>query len=191
VTAARLTRLDQVVESAGLQQEEEQGPAEVVDLRESADDAPIIKLVNGIIARAVEQSASDVHLSPDGSELRVRFRVGGVLQDSATVPRRMVSGVISRVKIMSDLAIAERRIPQDGRVSLSVDGHHVDLPVVSLPSVHGEAIVIRILDTSAVIAELGLLGLADHERGRLASSGFGRPSAPAQASGHGIRCAPG
>jgi type IV pilus assembly protein PilB len=163
---ARLTRLDQVVESAGLQQEEEQGPAEVVDLRESADDAPIIKLVNGIIAQAVEQGASDAHLSPDGSELRVRFRVDGVLQDSATVPRRMVSGVISRVKIMSDLDIAERRIPQGGRVSLSVDGHHVDLRVVSLPSVHGEAIVMRILDTSAVIAELGRLGMADHERGR-------------------------
>jgi type IV pilus assembly protein PilB len=163
---ARLTRLDEVVQAASDDQEEEHGEAEVVDLRESADDAPIIKLVNGIIAQAVEHGASDVHLSPDGHELRVRFRIDGVLQDSATVPRRMVSGVISRVKIMSDLDIAERRIPQDGRVGLTIDGHKVDLRVVTLPSVHGESIVMRILDTTSVIAELGRLGMADGERDR-------------------------
>jgi type IV pilus assembly protein PilB len=163
---ARLTRLDDVVQSATVEEEEEQGPAEVVDLLESADDAPIIKLVNGIVAQAVEQGASDVHLSPDGQELRVRFRIDGVLQDSATVPRRMVSGVISRVKIMSDLDIAERRVPQDGRVGITLDGHHVDLRIVSLPSVHGESIVMRILDTSEGIPELGKLGFADDERER-------------------------
>jgi type IV pilus assembly protein PilB len=162
----RLTRLDDVVQSATVEAEEEQGTAEVVDLLESAEDAPIIKLVNGIVAQAVEQGASDVHLSPDGHELRVRFRVDGVLQDSATVPRRMVSGVISRVKIMSDLDIAERRVPQDGRVGITLDGHHVDLRVVTLPSVHGESIVMRILDTSEGVPELGKLGMADHERER-------------------------
>jgi type IV pilus assembly protein PilB len=163
---ARLTRLDDVVQSATYEEEEEQGGAEVVDLLESAEDAPIIKLVNGIVAQAVEQGASDVHLSPDGHELRVRFRIDGVLQDSATVPRRMVSGVISRVKIMSDLDIAERRIPQDGRVGVTIDGHHVDLRVVTLPSVHGESVVMRILDTSSGIPELGKLGMADPERER-------------------------
>jgi type IV pilus assembly protein PilB len=163
---ARLTRLDDVVRSATFEEEEENGAAEVVDLLESAEDAPIIKLVNGIVAQAVEQGASDVHLSPDGHELRVRFRVDGVLQDSATVPRRMVSGVISRVKIMSDLDIAERRVPQDGRVGVTIDGHHVDLRVVTLPSVHGESIVMRILDTSEGIPELGKLGMADGERER-------------------------
>jgi type IV pilus assembly protein PilB len=162
---SRLTRLDDVVQSATFAEEEEEG-AEVVDLLESAEDAPIIKLVNGIVAQAVEQGASDVHLSPDGAELRVRFRVDGVLQDSATVPRRMVSGVISRVKIMSDLDIAERRVPQDGRVGATIDGHHVDLRVVTLPSVHGESIVMRILDTSEGVPELGKLGMADNERGR-------------------------
>jgi type IV pilus assembly protein PilB len=86
--------------------------------------------------------------------------------DSATVPRRMVSGVISRVKIMSDLDIAERRVPQDGRVGITIDGHHVDLRVVSLPSVHGESIVMRILDQSEGIPELGKLGFADGERER-------------------------
>jgi type IV pilus assembly protein PilB len=163
---ARLTRLDNVVQSATYEEEEEQGGAAVVDLLESAEEAPIIKLVNGVVAQAVEQGASDVHLAPDGHELRVRFRIDGVLQDSATVPRRMVSGVISRVKIMSDLDIAERRIPQDGRVGVTVDGHHVDLRVVTLPSVHGESIVMRILDTSSGIPELGKLGMADRERER-------------------------
>ena len=99
-------------------------------------------------------------------ELRVRFRIDGVLMDSATVPRRMISGVISRVKIMSDLDISERRVPQDGRVGITIDGHHVDLRVVSLPSVHGESIVMRILDQSEGIPELGKLGFADGERER-------------------------
>jgi type IV pilus assembly protein PilB len=153
------------VQSATWEEEEESG-AEVVELLDSAEDAPIIKLVNGIVAQAVEQGASDVHLSPDGHELRVRFRIDGVLLDSATVPRRMVSGVISRVKIMSDLDIAERRVPQDGRVGLTIDGHHVDLRVVSLPSVHGESIVMRILDTSEGVPQLGGLGMADGERER-------------------------
>ena len=162
----RLTRLDDVIASTTIEEEQESGPAEVVDLRESADDAPVIKLVNGIIAGAVEQGASDVHLSPDGSELRVRFRVDGVLVDSATVPRRMLSGVISRVKIMSDLDISERRVPQDGRVGLTIDGHHVDLRVVTLPSVHGESIVMRILDRSNELVDLERLGMGEEDRRR-------------------------
>ena len=143
----------------------EQG-AEVLDLRETADDAPVIKLVNQIVAQAVEQHASDVHLATDGHEVRVRFRVDGVLQDMTTVPHRMAAGVISRLKIMADLNIAERRLPQDGRVGLTVDGHHVDLRVVTLPSVHGESIVMRILDKSAVVMELDRLGMAVEERER-------------------------
>jgi type IV pilus assembly protein PilB len=166
---ARLTRLDDVVQSTVVEDDEEAAP-EVVDLRETADDAPIIKLVNGIVAQAVEQGASDVHLAPDGSELRVRFRIDGVLQDSATVPRRMVSGVISRVKIMSDLDIAERRVPQDGRVGLNIDGRHVDLRVVTLPSVHGESIVMRILDQSSGDIDLAALGMAEGERERFRSA---------------------
>jgi type IV pilus assembly protein PilB len=164
---SRLTRLDDVVQAAtSAQVEEAAEPAEVVELVDSAEDAPIIKLVNGIIAQAVEHGASDVHLAPDGQELRVRFRVDGVLQDSATVPRRMVSGVISRVKIMSDLDIAERRVPQDGRVGLTIDDRRVDLRVVTLPSVHGESVVMRILDTSSGVPKLDQLGMALHERER-------------------------
>ncbi len=103
---------------------------------------------------------------PTGRELRVRFRVDGVLSDTTTVPRRMVSGVISRMKIMSDLDIAERRVPQDGRVGLTIDGHHVDLRVVTLPSVHGEGVVMRILDKGNVVLDLDALGMAEHERSR-------------------------
>ena len=106
----------------------------------------MIKLVNSIIAQAVEDGASDIHFEPDGRDMRVRFRVDGVLNETTTIPRRMVAGVVSRVKIMADLDIAERRVPQDGRVGLNVEGHTVDIRVVTLPSVHGEGIVMRMLD---------------------------------------------
>jgi type IV pilus assembly protein PilB len=162
---SRLTRLDDVVTAAEAEPDEDQ-PAEVVDLRETADDAPVIKLVNQIIAQAVERGASDVHLEPDGRDMRVRFRVDGMLSEATTIPRRMVSGVVSRIKIMSDLDIAERRLPQDGRVGLQIDGHAVDLRVVTLPSVHGEGVVMRILDKESVILELDKLGMAEQERTR-------------------------
>ncbi|HEV3319792.1 MAG TPA: ATPase, T2SS/T4P/T4SS family [Solirubrobacteraceae bacterium] len=162
----RLDRLDDVVASSGSQIEELEEGAEVVDLHETAEDAPVIKLVNQIVAQAVERGASDIHLAPDGRELRVRFRIDGVLQDVTTVQRRTAAGVISRVKIMAELNIAERRLPQDGRVGLTVDGHHVDLRVVTLPSVHGEAIVLRVLDKDSVVVELDKLGMAEAERER-------------------------
>jgi len=162
---SRLSRLDDVVSSAAVD-EESSAPAEVIDLRETADDAPVIKLVNQIVAQAVEQGASDVHLAPDGKDMRVRFRVDGVLNETTTVPRRMVAGVISRVKIMADLDISERRIPQDGRVGMTVDSHHVDLRIVTLPSVHGESIVMRILDKENVVVDLEKLGMADGERSK-------------------------
>jgi type IV pilus assembly protein PilB len=163
---SRLDRLEDAVSDSDGQLEEEQGGAEVVDLHETAEDAPVIKLVNQIVAQAVERRASDIHLSPDGRELRVRFRVDGVLQDVTTVPRRMAAGVVSRVKIMAELDISERRLPQDGRVGLTVDGRHVDLRVVTLPSVHGEAVVMRVLDKDGAIVKLETLGMAQVERDR-------------------------
>jgi type IV pilus assembly protein PilB len=162
---SRLSRLDDVV-STDQYDEPEDAPAEIVDLRESADDAPVIRLVNQIIAQAVEQGASDIHLEPNGAELRVRFRIDGVLVEAAQVQRRMVLGVISRVKIMSDLDISERRVPQDGRVGLTIDGHHIDLRVVTLPSVHGESAVMRILDKDNVVMSLEKLGMAPAEKDR-------------------------
>jgi type IV pilus assembly protein PilB len=169
----RLNRFEDAVQEAVDEGEDQAGPAEVVDLRESADDAPVIKLVHSIIAQAAERGASDIHFEPvpdpnrrAGHELRVRMRVDGVLTDSTTVPRRMVSGVISRIKIMSDLDISERRLPQDGRVGLTIEGRHVDVRVVTLPSVHGESAVLRILDKESISLDLEQLGLQEQELDR-------------------------
>ena len=135
--------------------------ADVTEIRESADDAPVIKLVNSIIAQAVEERASDIHFEPDGRDMRVRFRVDGVLRETTQIPRRMVPGVVSRVKIMADLDIAEKRLPQDGRVSLTVEGHAIDTRVVTMPRVDGEGIVMRILDKSAALIGLDQLGMSE------------------------------
>jgi type IV pilus assembly protein PilB len=162
---ARLDRFGDSVREA-VAEEIQDDDGEVVDLHESAEDAPVVKLVNSIIAQAAERGASDIHFEPDGRELRVRFRIDGVLSVSTTIPSRMVAGVISRMKIMAELDIAEKRVPQDGRVSLTVDGRHVDIRVVTLPSVHGESMVMRILDKSAMRIDLDKLGMRDEERDR-------------------------
>ena len=162
---ARMNRLDDAIAEA-VQEDTSEDLALVSDIRESADDAPVIKLVNSIIAQGVQDGASDLHFEPDGREMRVRFRVDGVLSESTTIPRRMLAGVISRVKIMANLDIAERRLPQDGRVSLNIDGHPIDVRVVTLPSVHGEGIVMRILDKEQVLLTLDTLGMRDNARTR-------------------------
>jgi type IV pilus assembly protein PilB len=163
---SRQSRLEHVAATAEIDFGDDEGTGEIVDLRESADDAPVIKLVNQIIAQAAEQGTSDIHFEPEDGSMRVRFRIDGVLVETMTVPRRMVSGVVSRLKIMSDLDIAERRLPQDGRVGLSLDGRHIDLRVVTLPSVHGENIVIRILDKSNVQFDFEKLGMGEEDAAR-------------------------
>jgi type IV pilus assembly protein PilB len=167
----RMSRLDNAVAAAVEQGEEE--IAEVADIRETAEDAPVIKLVNSIIAQAVEDGASDIHFEPEGKEMRVRFRVDGVLSESTTIPKRMVAGVISRVKIMADLDIAEKRIPQDGRVGLTVEGHAIDVRVVTMPSVHGEGIVMRILDKEQALISMDALGMSADSQ-ELFEGGFHR-----------------
>jgi type IV pilus assembly protein PilB len=166
----RMNRFDDAVQEAVHEGEQEAAPLEVVDLRESSEDAPIIRLVHSIIGDATERGASDIHFEPQADEksgasgaLRVRMRIDGVLTDEMTVPKRMSSGVISRIKIMSDLDISERRVPQDGRVGLTHDGHHVDVRVVTLPSVNGESVVLRILDKDSVQLELEKLGVQEQE----------------------------
>jgi type IV pilus assembly protein PilB len=159
---SRLTRLGDVVTTA-VEEEDQSRAAEILELHESADDAPVVKLVHQLVAQAVDAGASDLHIMPDAEELRVRFRVDGVLTDVMSVPRRMAAGVVSRIKIMAELDISERRIPQDGRVGLQVDGHHIDLRVVSVPTVRGEGIVMRILDKDAVALDLESLGMAPSE----------------------------
>jgi type IV pilus assembly protein PilB len=163
---SRLDRIDEVVGGASDSTQEAEDGAEVVALHETSEDAPVIKLVNQIVVQAIERGASDIHLAPDGRELRVRFRIDGVLADVTTVQRRMAAGVISRIKIMAELNIAEKRLPQDGRVGMVIDGRHVDLRVVTLPGVHGEGVVMRVLDKASVVVELDKLGMADLERER-------------------------
>jgi type IV pilus assembly protein PilB len=158
----RMSRLDDAVAAAVEMGEDEL--AEVTEIRESAEDAPVIKLVNSIIAGGVEEGASDIHFEPDGKEMRVRFRVDGVLAESTTIPKRMVAGVVSRVKIMAELDIAEKRVPQDGRVGLTVENHAIDIRIVTMPSVHGEGIVMRILDKEQALISLDALGMGAGSR---------------------------
>ena len=164
---ARLSRVGDVVRDAGDDESStEDREAAIVELHETADDAPVVRLVHQLVGQAVEQGASDLHISPDAQDLRVRFRIDGVLRDVTTVPRRLAAGVVSRMKIMAELDIAERRVPQDGRVGLTVDGHRVDLRVVTVPTVRGEGVVMRILDKQAVVMDLAELGMAQSELSR-------------------------
>ena len=140
--------------------------AEVADMEVSAEDAPVIKLVYSILGQAVGEGASDVHFEPGEDEMRVRFRIDGVLREAAHVPKRMVTAVVSRVKIMSDLNIAEKRVPQDGRVSVTVDERRVDLRITTLPTQRGEGATIRILDKENAQRTLDELGMDGEGRSR-------------------------
>jgi type IV pilus assembly protein PilB len=130
------------------------------DVGDAADDAPIVRLVNSVIARAIDEGASDIHWEPQSNELVIRYRVDGVLRNVTSVPARMATGVVSRLKIMADLDIAEKRVPQDGRVALTSGGRSMDLRVASLPTVHGESVVMRILDRGNVLLKLDQLGFS-------------------------------
>jgi type IV pilus assembly protein PilB len=165
---SRLNSLESAVSEAVLEDEEEMNlsSADVTELRESADDAPVIKLVYSILGQAVNEGASDVHFEIEEKDMRVRFRVDGVLGEAARVPRRMVAGVVSRIKIMSELDIAEKRIPQDGRVAVNVNDRRVDLRVVTVPTERGEGATIRILDKTEAIRTLDELGLFGEGRTR-------------------------
>jgi type IV pilus assembly protein PilB len=172
----KLSTLQSTVAEAIAEDELEPGEdaVEITDIRASAEDAPVIKLVNSILGQAVTEGASDIHFEPDEGEMRIRFRVDGVLQEMARVPKRMVAGVVSRIKIMSDLDIAEKRIPQDGRVGVTVEDRRVDLRVTTLPTQGGEGASIRLLDESGGLRTLDDLGMAGEERKRLESS-FRKP----------------
>jgi type IV pilus assembly protein PilB len=144
--------------------------AEVSDIVVGAEDAPVIKLVYSILGQAVGEGASDVHFEPGEDEMRVRFRIDGVLREAAHVPKRMISAVVSRVKIMSDLNIAEKRVPQDGRVSITVEDRRVDLRVTTLPTQRGEGATIRILDKENAQHTLDELGMDGSARERFEGS---------------------
>ncbi len=149
---------------------EDHGLAEVSEMQADAADAPVIKLVYSILAQAVGEGASDIHLEPGQGELRIRFRVDGVLKEAAHVPKRMISAVVSRLKIMSELDIAEKRVPQDGRVSISVEDRRIDLRVTTLPTQRGEGATIRILDEGNAQRSLDDLGMDGSARARFESA---------------------
>jgi type IV pilus assembly protein PilB len=166
----RMSRYDETVSDlAGIVNDE----AEVEDLgtiEAATEEAPIVKLVNTLVTRAVNERASDIHIEPGERDLRVRFRIDGVLHEIMTTPRSVAGAVVSRLKIMADLDIAERRVPQDGRVSLRVAGRPIDLRVATLPSIYGEKVVIRILDKDDAILELKDLGFLPESLARFETS---------------------
>jgi general secretion pathway protein E len=136
--------------------QELQGPS---DLLESDDDAPIIRFINAVLTEAIKENASDVHIEPYENRLGVRFRVDGVLKEILQTRRALAPLVVSRIKVMSKLDIAEKRLPQDGRISLRIAGRAVDVRVSTMPSGHGERVVLRLLDKQAGRLELTSLGM--------------------------------
>ncbi|HDH34752.1 MAG TPA: type II secretion system protein GspE [Nitrospirae bacterium] len=134
---------------------------DVHHLRDMAFEAPIVKLVNMLITRAVESRTSDIHIEPFEHNVKVRFRIDGALTDIESLPKRIQPAVISRVKIMSKMNIAERRLPQDGRIKLRVSGRDIDLRVSTIPTIYGESIVMRILDSGSALIILDHLGFPE------------------------------
>ncbi len=155
------TTMEKIIE--GMAEEELQllasGEEEDIDhLRDMASEAPVIKLVNLFISKAIEDGASDIHIEPFEDKLLVRLRVDGILHDIESPPKRLQAAIISRVKIMADLNIAERRLPQDGRVRLRVAGKKIDLRVSSVPTLFGESVVMRVLDRESILLSIEDLG---------------------------------
>ena len=149
-------QIAEVLDGEAVSEDEE----DVEHLRDLASEAPVIRLVNLILQRAVEARASDIHIEPFENRLKVRYRIDGVLQEVEAPPARSTSAVISRVKIMARLNIAERRLPQDGRIMHRVGGKELDLRVSTIPTAHGESVVMRILDREAVVLDFESLGFA-------------------------------
>ncbi len=128
---------------------------------ETADDAPIISIVNSLITQAIKASASDIHVEPMEKHLRVRFRIDGVLREVVQFPKHAQNALVSRIKIMAEMDIAEKRVPQDGRIKVKEAGRDIDLRISTLPTIHGEKVVMRILDQKAVLLDMGSLGYSE------------------------------
>lgn len=159
---AALDRLYPRTEAESPPPEDHEAPLEddAERLKDLASEAPVIRLVNQIIGRAVESHASDIHIEPFEDRLRVRYRHDGVLHEVESPPAQLIPAIISRIKIMARLDIAERRLPQDGRIKLAVRGHEIDFRVSTIPSLYGETVVLRVLDRSSVRFDYATLGLA-------------------------------
>lgn len=152
--------IDQIAEQTG-PADQADGDADIERLKDLASEAPVIRLVNLLIANAVEARASDIHIEPSENALRVRYRIDGVLRDVEAPPIRFRDAIISRIKIMARLDIAERRLPQDGRIKQTVRGKDIDLRVSTLPTLYGESVSLRILDRGNVVMEFPALGFGE------------------------------
>jgi type IV pilus assembly protein PilB len=150
--------LDELTTSIDVSEDDEN---DLTKVKEIVDDAPIVKFVNLLITQAIADRASDIHIEPTERDLRVRFRIDGVLHEMMRSPKSIQAGVLSRLKIMAELDIAERRVPQDGRLSVQTGGRKIDLRVATLPTVWGEKIVMRVLDNTTAMLKLADLGFAD------------------------------
>jgi type IV pilus assembly protein PilB len=166
----RLARYDSSVADLADMVAEGEALEDLSKIEAAVEEAPVVKLINTLITRAVNERASDLHLEPGEKDLRIRFRIDGVLHEVMTTPRAVSGAVISRVKIMADLDISERRVPQDGRVGLRVNGRAIDLRVATLPSIHGEKVVIRVLDKDDSVLQLSDLGFMPHSLDRFSQS---------------------
>jgi general secretion pathway protein E len=155
--------LSDIVDTLG---DGEGGGEDAERLKDMASEAPVIRFVNQLIGRAVEARASDIHIEPFENELKVRYRIDGVLHDVETPARRLQAAIVSRIKIMAKLNIAERRLPQDGRIKLRLMGREIDLRVSTLPTLYGESVVLRILDRSSIVVHLGSLGFPEDTLGQ-------------------------
>ncbi|MGO9877157.1 MAG: GspE/PulE family protein [Acidimicrobiia bacterium] len=162
------TDVDAVVQAAT--EDADDGDADLANVSELVEDAPIVKFVNLLVTQAVGDRASDIHVEPAEHDLRIRFRIDGVLHEVMRSPRSIQAGVISRLKVMADINIAERRIPQDGRISMKVGGRGIDLRVATLPTVYGEKVVMRILDKGQAVLRLDELGFLAETEDRFSSS---------------------
>jgi type IV pilus assembly protein PilB len=167
----RHTRMDGEAENISAQAASEYEVEEDLSkLNEVVEDAPIVKLVNLLITQAVSERASDIHIEPTERDVRVRYRIDGVLHEKMRPPKNIQSGIISRLKIMAEINIAERRIPQDGRINVTIGGKAIDLRVATLPTVYGEKVVMRILDKSTAVLKLTDLGFLESSRERFEQS---------------------
>ncbi|MCK6527500.1 type II secretion system ATPase GspE [Myxococcota bacterium] len=155
---------DQVIdELAGVDTGHEELIQEIEDIIDASDDAPIIRFVNSLFAEALKERASDIHIEPFERELSVRFRIDGVLYEKVKPPKKLQSSIISRVKIMSNLDIAEKRLPQDGRIRIKVAGRDVDIRTSTVPVAHGERVVMRLQDRSQGLLSLDQIGIASEK----------------------------
>ncbi len=158
-TIDHLFRMDGEVDAAmQAATEDAEDDADISKISELVEDAPIIKFVNLLVNQAVQDRASDIHVEPTETDLRIRFRIDGVLHEVMHSPRSIQGGVISRLKVMADINIAERRVPQDGRITMKANGRAIDLRVATLPTVYGEKVVMRILDKGHAVLNLDELG---------------------------------